>query len=388
MLTTLLAWGCLIKWASVAREEVNYWWLLSGVMTGVAVATYKVSGLLLIGGCIALWQSSAKRKRELALYVGVSGFIALLGYFGATWAAFPGATTWLDHFRWASSQVTDPIWGRFLTVSFLREGVTAAIGVFIAKGWNLPAHVLRWLMLASFLLLFMLGSVAVFRRCSNARFMFGALIANCLLGAILVQWWMPWAEKIWLPLYVPLMIAFAFGVNALCRNLCAYGSVMKLMPDVLLSAMGLALVAFNIWFGAIPQSRNTLVFDKAIETWLSNTKSGDMIVTAGDLRAHLRLVYGRNNTESLMEVYAKPGVNDDRFAVLRKRIADTTAAGNDVYVALVSTNYLWTPLLEASSVSPSGLSDFYSQYQWVPAFSYINDIDGKETEVCRMVKTK
>jgi hypothetical protein len=209
-------------------------------------------------------------------------------------------------------------------------------------------------------------------------------MAHCLMGAVLVQWWMPWSEKIWLPLYVPLMSALALGASAWNPVLNASGKMVNRLLNGSLCVLGLCLIGFNVWFGAIPQSRNTLVFDQAIQTWLANTKSGDLIVTAGDLTGHLKLIYGRSNSESLIGVYAKPLGTSDRFGMLRKRMAETTSTGNNVYVALASTNYLWKPLLDESGASVSALSRFFAEYEWAAAFSYINDIDGKTTAVYRL----
>jgi hypothetical protein len=385
LLTSLLAWSVVAKWAGAADTDTAPWWLWSGLLTGVAIATYKVSGLVMIAGCLALWQPGARRKLQMVAYLAVSCTVSLVGYLGASWIANDGLTSWLKHLGWATSQATDPIWGRFLSPRFFGEGAAAAAGVLIAKGWNLPAHAIRSTIMTGFSLL-CAGAIVSGLRCgSERRLLFVGLMAHCLLGAVLVQWWMPWSEKIWLPLLVPLMIAFALGVSSWSPTLSVSGKTMKSVLDGALVLLGLSLVSFNLWFGAIPQSRNTPAFDQAIQTWLSNTKPCDMIITAGDLIPHLKLCHGRPNTESLMEVYAKPGVGVDRFAVLRRRMAETREAGNDVYVVLASTNYLWQPLMEASAVSASTLSDFFAQYQWEPSFAYINDIDGKETAVCRLV---
>jgi hypothetical protein len=385
VLTTLLAWFVVVKWVSVADTDTAPWWLWSGLLTGVAIATYKVSGLVMIAGCLALWQPVPKRRLQIVAYIVVSSMVSLVGYLGASWIANAGATSWLDHLSWASSQATDPIWGRFLSLRFLGEGAAAATGVLIAKGWNLPAYVIRWAIIGGFSLL-CAGAIVSGLRCgSERRLLFVGLMAHCLLGAVLVQWWMPWSEKIWLPLLVPLMIAFALGVPNWSPILSVSGKTMKSMLDAALVFLGVCLVSFNLWFGSIPQSRNTPAFDQAIQTWLSNTKPRDMIVTAGDLVSHLKLCYGRPNTESLMGFYVKPGACEDRFAVLRRRMAETREAGNDVYIVLAATNYLWQPLMDASAVSASTLSDFFAQYQWEPSFAYINDIDGKETAVCRLV---
>jgi hypothetical protein len=384
VLTTLLAWCVIVKWESVADTDAGPWWLWSGLLTGVAIATYKVSGLVMIAGCLALWQPVPKRRLQIVAYIVVSSMVSLGGYLGASWIANAGATSWLDHLSWASSQATDPIWGRFLSLRFLGEGAAAATGVLIAKGWNLPAYVIRWAIIGGFSLFLM---IAVLRGAcchSTRRRLFVALMAHCLMGAVLVQWWMPWSEKIWLPLYVPLMSALALGASAWNPVLNASGKMVNRLLNGSLCVLGLCLIGFNVWFGAIPQSRNTLVFDQAIQTWLANTKSGDLIVTAGDLTGHLKLIYGRSNSESLIGVYAKPLGTSDRFGMLRKRMAETTSTGNNVYVALASTNYLWKPLLDESGASVSALSRFFAEYEWAAAFSYINDIDGKTTAVYRL----
>ena len=150
-------------------------------------------------------------------------------------------------------------------------------------------------------------------------------------------------------------------------------------------ALGCFVVAFNLWFVALPQSKDSAEYRQAIEQWKSHTLPEDLIITAGDLNGQLLFWEGRPHTISQDFLYSDCATTN-KFEKVRKLIGERVDEEADVYVAHAFSDYMVDSLAENSGVSKQDVEGFLDNYKWENAFSYKNDIDGKETAVFRLVK--
>jgi hypothetical protein len=208
-----------------------------------------------------------------------------------------------------------------------------------------------------------------------------AAVAQIAAGGLLVQWWMPWSEKIWLPLLVPVMALAALGLSLLQERLP------NVLPALAAASGAGLLLAHNAWFAAMPQARDTAVFRAALDTWVRHTQPQDTLVTAGDLTPHLTFWHRRFATIPTVTLYLRTPQGSG-LDLYHARFREARAQGHEVYAAFALTNYLFEEVATLRDLTPAQVATIFEPYEWEPAFVYTNDTDESATQVFRLVSER
>jgi len=135
------------------------------------------------------------------------------------------------------------------------------------------------------------------------------------------------------------------------------------------------MLGFNVRFQVIPSRALPARYEKALKTWVENTRPRDRILTLGDLTPALRFVVGRPFTLSRVEMAS---IEDFWNALYQAE-----EEGASFYVA--DTQVAVGPALGRRQGVPSEESRAVLQKcRREEAFTYANDYDGAITHVYRV----
>jgi hypothetical protein len=208
-----------------------------------------------------------------------------------------------------------------------------------------------------------------------------ALGVFVVLGGLVI-WWLPWMEKHWMLA----MISGVVGIGAAGPLSVIRGheqSARKIGRGSLVLVFA-AVLAYNVKFAVLPYRRDSETYLAAVAAWLKHSNPEDLLLTVGDMNAPLAFWWNRPHTITQDFLYSGPSVTN-KFAALRRVIEQRVSAGGDVLVAPAFLDYVWDDLAASSGTRKDDIRVGLGKYKWQSAFCYTNLIDGRITDVRRLV---
>ncbi len=325
-----------------------------------------------------------KKWMNVLRYSAVAGATLVLVYWLSCWidTGVPDPTrigAWvLKHFGYSH-------FGRFFSPTFILKGVKTVGEVVMGQTWNTAAAVFRGALLMLVAGVWFVKMAKLKRVKEREGRMVLLALAQFAVMSALQMWWLPWSRKLWLPVLIPAVMAFGIAASG-ATEAASRGATVRRWQWAGVVLAGL-LVLFNVRFVGWTQRRDTPGYLAAIGAWTQHSTPADLLITAGDLNGQLMFWEHRPHTLSQDFLYSGPKVKD-KFEDVHKAIRERRLDGGQVLVAPAVADYMWKDLGTSSGVSREDVQRFLGEYEWAPAFSYTNDIDGKVTPVYRMVNQR
>ncbi len=379
VLSSVVTWMVFI---AAAQGRLSRPWFWTACAAGVATGIHQLNGALgLVGFTVMMIGEDPRKWKNVILYSLTGGVTLLMVYWVSGWVAtgspHPGRII-----EWGISHFGLSNYGRFFSPVFARKGLETVCEVVMGVSWNLWGTVLRWVTLLSLAYVW-LAKVSRLRHMeSTVRWLVILGAGQFVLMSLLLVWWLPWSRKLWLPVLVPVVMAFGIACRENGRSL--KGRVAGTVWPLVGGAMAVLIVLFNIRFVGMSQRHDTALYRAAISAWTSHSTPEDLLITAGDLNGQLIFWENRPYTMSQDFLYSSPE-EKDKFEVVNKAIKERLSHGGQALISHAFADYLWGDLAISSGVSREDVQKFLSEYKWEYAFSYTNDIDEKVTPVYRVV---
>ena len=365
---------------------------LSGVFVGLAVLTHQFNFLIALCGAYLIFRQSKDNIRaafgKICIFLSCAGLTTiagylLMGYFCKSLDSFDAI------FAWSRGHLSNPTHYRHFGITNIRTLFTTFLRVVLYNSSNWHFEIFK----APLVIMLMGILITAFRRYPNLaapkKILFASAVLNCFIGALLVLWWEPGNLKFPLLLSVPGILALACGadqveskISNIIRFVLPKGH--KIISKNMFAILGVLILAFNLWAAVLKDHKPNESLETRIAKWIDYSTGDSVLITAGDLVAHLRYRNDRPNTLSIYHLLLKNKDSSDKFGLIRNEIDMALNSGETVLLAPAVVDYINENKLEKACVERDSLRKFLASYDSEAAFTYENQIDGKTTAVCRL----
>jgi hypothetical protein len=383
-LSLIVAWGA-AAW-SFQRPSAERS-VLAGAAFGVATLIHQFTGVILVVAIMALLQllseySGRQRRVTVAVFGTAAALTIVVGYAAlgmlATGSSSPDRVT-----AWLIGHGADPRYGLYFGLTGAKQAVHSLAGTLVYWSTRWPRGTKLFSVVAmSSLVLVSVTSIRYLP--ARARTMALSSIFSCIVGWLLIVWWLPTNPKFWLLTLPALVVWGEIAFAALKRRVAGRSGsrwarrfdAMPLLTGVLL-LIGTGTV---MWIERQPD----VEFEESLEKWLRHSRPDDVLIENESLTAHLRFWGRRPRTLNLFDVLWASDDPADRFAKLRDLIDEAARQGRTVW---------FSPELEAGyektlalvGVTRQQVREFFHQYRREgPLFDY--QVDGHARSVYRLLQ--
>jgi hypothetical protein len=372
MMFSLLAWMSLIY--EITSKKMLFP-RLSGIFTGLAVLSHQLNVMLIpVGVLIILLTPLGKNQTpkikivQMTIFVATSALVVVSGYFLIGYVATSSFSP-LNIIDWAKGYFGDPSYGRYLSPQYFSTARETATLALLALSENKAASSIRLGVLTIFVLLLPLGLAANRSIDAHKVSVLKAAFLECLIIWPLIFWWEPQNLKFWLLTLIPWVILLALSFEAVFVNIQAKLPKFKIrlqrVADFVPLLMGITMLGINARFGMLNQhddkSRESVAFNKAMETWISHSNPGDVLITAGDLIPNLLFWENRPNTVNLYRSLQADNSSGD-FHDLRTIIDQALCNHHAVLLTPKASEYITDEQLAVANVSREALRLFFKEH--------------------------
>lgn len=288
--------------------------------------------------------------------------------------------------RWLRGHFAANTWGGLWSWERLPSTLDAAVSTCVAPVGTPIQRLIRNSVFGSVLAVALLGAWRWERLGLGAPL--PVLLLALMVHGISIFWWDPANPKFWLLAWVPVLFLLGEGYAALegwlsqvwvsvARGVRTTSTVraFRVACRLVTWAVPVALLGCNVVWGHLPRHRETEVFAQALNQWIAHSQPGDVLVTGGDLVAPLTFWAGRPSVLDLTRLAqrAEDLGNPALLDPIRAQIVDALSSGKRVLVAP-----------DAAGRLPA----FLSHCDTLRAFTYVNQLTGRETPVYQILPAR
>jgi len=389
VLSLIVAWGVTV-W-SLDRPSCGRG-LLSGIAFGVATLCHQFGGVILMTGTIALLTMLEGRGRRRPAVFGVFAASAVLtivaGYvLLGLWATGSSSPTGIV--QWAIGHGRNQDYGHSITLDgvFVTLG-SAATAVLPFRGPR-PGRLLLFAVATACLALVLVTSMRIRRLPGRERAIAAASALQWLAAWLLIAWWEPRNQKLWLLTLPAFVMTCDLALTGLSRQVIpGRGGSSARRPWAIEAAPILAGTLLFLGSGAVMlrERQPDVGFERSLKAWVAHSRPDDILVENGRYTAHLLFWERRAGTVSLYRILRASAGEPDRFAALREVIARAARTSRSVLYSPILAPYYSDDWLARLGVTQQQVRSFFDQYQREgPLFEYQASDEGGAQPVYRLV---
>lgn len=383
VLLLILAWMFLLYEVQIRNVRHLY---ISGALAGLSILSHQLNAVIFLAAIIIILFRKSSRWPGIVTFYSTAIVLIVLGsllfgYIATSSFSIQGI------YDWFRGYLGDAIYGTPLSLESIKVSFRVALETVLVPTWGRA----RFIRIAIYYVLFalmVLGVSQVKHLDRDRKVVLLSAFLQTLVSGLLIVWFEPWYPKFWLLVLVPGMITLVLCVDALENRFIAgfkhlHGYKKYYSPFLLLA--GIMVLAFNMRYAILNEHYPDEASQKSMDVWLKHSDRDDMLITAGDLIPQLWFWSNRPHTIHLYHYLVISKDSVDRFEYLRDQIDQFLCAGNTViYTPAVVDNFgdsflIWLDL------SRGDLRNFFDEYEKEKYFTYINLIDGQETQVYDLV---
>lgn len=357
ILTSILTWVFAL-WT--AQSQSNHYWL--GAAFGASILSHQFNVL----NGLAIFIIIAGQKDAISAFTKISiasAIAIILGYVVSGYAAINSINP-LDILRWAQGYFGNKNYGHYFGLDSLKPAIeTAQNSLIHEQNWTGISVITRNLIFLCLYLFFPLTITARFNELSKmSRVVFLVGIFQSIVSWAFVLWWEPNNMKFWLLPMVPWLFALAAGASTVKKPISHRHAILLKAIRMALPPLAVILFAFNTYYGALPERKNSDTFNTTISAWLNNTHGNDLIIIERGVNPHLRFWHDRQNTVHLYNTLEK-GSATNRFSELHSLITQQLCSGGRVIIESGATTKISNYDYGLLKLSPETVSNYLASYK-------------------------